>query len=60
MEIERILESIAKMVGEDVSTLEWVSQKRDPFQVLISTIISSRTKDEITREASKRLFSRYK
>ncbi|MDW8044744.1 MAG: endonuclease III [Nitrososphaerota archaeon] len=60
MDIERILESMAKMVGEDVSTLEWISQRRDPFQVLISTIISSRTKDEITREASKRLFGRYK
>lgn len=31
--------------------------KRDPFRVLIATIISQRTKDEVTREASKRLFS---
>ena len=30
--------------------------KRTPFQILISTIISARTKDEITAEASQRLF----
>ena len=30
--------------------------KRDPFKVLISTIISLRTKDDVTREASKRLY----
>lgn len=33
------------------------SEERDPFKVLISTIISSRTKDEVTLEASRRLFS---
>ncbi len=30
---------------------------KDPFKVLISTIISLRTKDEITEKASERLFS---
>ncbi len=30
---------------------------KDPYRVLISTIISLRTKDQITEEASKRLFS---
>ena len=30
--------------------------KRDPFKVLISTLISLRTKDDVTREASKRLY----
>jgi len=28
----------------------------DPFKILISTILSLRTKDEVTREASKRLY----
>jgi endonuclease III len=32
-------------------------QTRDPFKVLISTILSARTKDAITTEASERLFS---
>lgn len=31
---------------------------RDPYKVLISTIISLRTKDEITAESSKRLFEK--
>ncbi len=32
-------------------------EKRDPYQVLVSTIISLRTKDQVTIEASRRLFS---
>jgi endonuclease III len=31
--------------------------ERDPFLILISTLLSLRTKDEVTAEASKRLFS---
>jgi endonuclease-3 len=34
-----------------------VSRKRSPFEVLVSCIISLRTKDAVTREASRRLFS---
>lgn len=34
-----------------------VSRERIPFKVLISCIISLRTKDEVTSEASRRLFS---
>jgi endonuclease-3 len=30
--------------------------EENPFKILISTILSQRTKDEVTREASKRLF----
>ncbi len=33
-------------------------EKRDPFRVLISTILSLRTKDKTTLEASRRLFNR--
>jgi len=32
------------------------SKSNQPFRVLVSTVLSSRTKDKITREASKRLF----
>lgn len=31
---------------------------KDPFKVLVSCILSLRTKDEVTREASKRLFEK--
>tara|TARA_B100001971_G_C18250864_1_gene578091 strand:+ start:532 stop:1194 length:663 start_codon:yes stop_codon:yes gene_type:complete len=33
-----------------------LNKKRNPFKILISTIISLRTKDEVTYESSKRLF----
>ncbi len=33
-------------------------RSRDPFQVLISTLLSLRTKDEVTTEASRKLFAR--
>jgi len=35
-----------------------ISKKRDPFKVLISCILSLRTKDNVTGLASKRLFSK--
>ncbi len=35
-------------------------RSKDPFQVLISTLLSLRTKDEVTAGASRRLFSRAK
>lgn len=34
-----------------------VSRKRDPFRVLVSCLLSLRTRDEVTGEASKRLFA---
>ena len=38
------------------------SQKneRDPFRILITTILSQRTRDENTRQASQKLFSKYR
>lgn len=38
-----------------VSDIAWST--RDPFQVLISTLISARTKDSVTNAASRRLFA---
>lgn len=35
---------------------EIASVNRDPFKVLISTVISLRTKDDVTRKASERLY----
>ncbi|MCD6118043.1 endonuclease III [bacterium] len=41
----------------DVPIVTLVAQRsKDPFQVLISTILSLRTKDEVTASASRRLF----
>jgi endonuclease-3 len=37
---------------------EIARKTRDPFELLISTLLSLRTKDDVTREASRRLFKR--
>ena len=34
------------------------TQTKDPFKVLVATILSARTKDEVTASASRRLFAR--
>ena len=37
-----------------------IAKEKSPFKVLISTILSARTKDEVTEEVSKRLFKKVK
>ena len=51
----QILRAVYPEWQEPVVT-EITNIKRDPFKVLISTIISLRTKDNVTREASKCLY----
>jgi len=58
------IDSIVKILRKEVRTMEVpivteISRnRRDPFDVLISTVLSLRTKDEVTREASRRLLQR--
>ena len=49
------------MKSNDGTALKNESQKneRDPFRILITTILSQRTRDENTRQASQKLFSKY-
>jgi endonuclease-3 len=56
---ERLIADIAKSagVGSLPSVSEIARRKRDPFRILIATLISLRTKDEVTDEASHRLFA---
>ena len=59
---DELFAQISRAVKEHTANLPSVSQiaqtsLQDPFRVLISTIISLRTKDEVTIAASKRLFS---
>ena len=54
-EIINILRATSLEWREPIVT-EIAQSSRDPFKVLISTIISLRTKDEVTREASERLY----
>jgi endonuclease-3 len=57
--IDEIIGSIRKALprGELPAVSRIARRKRDPFQVLVSTILSLRTKDEVTAEASRRLFA---
>ena len=52
-----MLRTVAKHLGEDAKAMvERVS--RNPFDVLVSTLLSLRTKDETTEPAAKRLLGR--
>lgn len=57
-EIDRIVQILKDWYVNDSSALADVSTTRDPFKVLISCLLSLRTKDEVTAEASRRLFTR--
>ena len=58
--IERILKILTEKYGEWKAPIvtEIANKTGDPFRVLVSTVLSSRTKDTVTREASRRLFER--
>jgi endonuclease-3 len=64
--IPRILKEMRRMVygsnGERATALAQLQEVEggDPFRVLISTILSHRTRDENTTRATENLFSRYK
>ncbi len=66
MKIGFLIEEIRKMLQEDApksrTALEEVSKSRrsNPFEVLIATILSHRTRDENTGRAFQQLFSTYK
>lgn len=52
--VERLLREMAQW--EEPIVTKMTRNKRDPFKVLIATILSLRTKDSCTAEASRRLF----
>ncbi len=56
-EIVRILKKELKKYGVPVVT-KVAREKKSPYRVLISTLLSLRTKDETTLKASKRLFAK--
>ena len=56
-----MLRTLAREIdGLELPAVEKISesQKRDPFQILISTLLSARTQDATTLAASTRLFAR--
>jgi endonuclease-3 len=52
-DIRHVVESLYKRYGNTMLT------RHSPFQVLIATVLSHRTKDEVTDVASQRLFKRF-
>ena len=58
-EVIRILKKEVKKYQVPIVT-EVKEGTQDPYRILISCVISLRTKDEVTREASRRLFSKAK
>jgi len=56
--IDAIIETLRKVYPEwrEPVVTELSNRERNPFKVLISTIISLRTKDDVTRQAAARLF----
>lgn len=53
-----MIRAMAKAVGQALPAVSQIARKKkDPFKVLVSTVVSLRTKDEVTAEASKRLFA---
>jgi endonuclease-3 len=59
MSFKDILENIeAKLEGE-AHLDELAQKKQDPFKILISTILSARTRDANTRIATEKLFAEY-
>jgi len=55
----QLLKEIGRALGKGKipSVSQIARKKRDPFKILVSTMLSLRTKDEVTLEASRRLFS---
>jgi len=59
--VERVMQTIGRKIeGMELPAIEKISegQKKDAFQILISTLLSARTKDETTLAASTRLFKK--
>ncbi len=57
IDIDEMIGILEKEHGSKKSAMTEVAEiRRDPFMVLVSCILSLRTKDEVTIEASKRLF----
>ena len=59
-DIEQVIRLLQKEVADyQVPVVDLIAaQTKDPFKVLVATILSARTKDEVTAAACRRLFKR--
>ena len=59
MDYKETLDKIEKILQGNAHLDELAKRGRDPFKVLISTILSARTKDANTKAATDKLFAKY-
>jgi len=59
MKIKEILDKIEGVLEGNAHLDELAKKTRDPFKILISTILSARTRDANTKEATENLFKKY-
>jgi len=59
MDYKTIWNKIEDILEGEAHLDELAKKKQDPFKILISTILSARTRDENTRMATEQLFARY-
>ena len=60
MNYVEILDEIEKSIEGEAHLDQLAKKRNDPFKILISTILSARTRDSSTAEVTRNLFSRYK
>ena len=60
MHYKEILDEVTKQLEGEAHLDELARKKQDPFKILISTILSARTRDANTRMATDKLFTKYK
>ena len=65
--VERVLSDLGRrylgvdpLKGEGTALAKITAETEDPFKVLIGTILSQRTRDEMTEVASRQLFAKYR
>ncbi|MFX0076080.1 MAG: endonuclease III domain-containing protein [Candidatus Hermodarchaeota archaeon] len=59
MDYKAILDRVEGAVEGEAHLDQLARKKQDPFKILISTILSARTRDSNTEEATKTLFAKY-
>ncbi|MFX0042527.1 MAG: endonuclease III domain-containing protein [Candidatus Hodarchaeota archaeon] len=59
MEYSEILDKVEDALEGEAHLDELSRMRQDPFKILISTILSARTKDANTREATEKLFAKF-
>ncbi len=59
MDIKSTLNKLEKVLEGDAHLDELAKKTQDPFKILISTILSARTRDANTKEATETLFKKY-